>query len=481
LTDRAASQARLVAVTLVAAAVALGATALATSPLAAFIASPLTLALAAQALRARSTDRARLPSRLVGLGLPTVGFGLGLWAAGPAGGGLLTTALGLALTLLGVRLSLDRTSAADPGSPSARPPALEIAVAADLAVQAAWELGGRLRQGRDWDRVAAEVRELAERNERRGWIDRPERAHPLPPPLEKPRLLPRHLPGVGRFAELRFESEFDPSELEVRTAYLNLARNREGLAYLWRHRDGPRPTLLCVHGFGMGRVALDVWRWDVAWLHRRLGVDVALAILPLHGPRSELGPSGLRFFDVHPAWTAAALGHSIWDLRRLAGWLRAQGVPALGVHGLSLGGHLAALYGSLDPDLAAVVPMIPAVALAELWWEQLPGRERRMAEAAGLTLGVLEQAWAPHAPLRHRPRAPFAGRLIVAASADRLIPREQPRALWEHWGRPALHWFPGTHQVWIGRRDVRMRLDAHLRATLLASHPPAPPLSRFRV
>ena len=73
---------------------------------------------------------------------------------------------------------------------------------------------------------------------------------------------------------------------------------------------------------------------------------------------------------------------------------------------------------------------------------------------------------------------PREGRLIVAAAADRIVPPEQPQALWEHWGRPAVHWFPGTHLAWVGRGAIRSRIESHLRDRLLASRE-KPPLSRF--
>ena len=108
--------------------------------------------------------------------------------------------------------------------------------------------------------------------------------------------------------------------------------------------------------------------------------------------------------------------------------------------------------------------------------------EKRLAgEALGLTEEVLEQAWAPHAPLLHTPRVAKAGRLIVAGLADRICPPDQALALYEHWERPAIHWFPGTHLVPIGRRATRARMERHLRETLLAEPVPEPlPLTRFR-
>ena len=69
----------------------------------------------------------------------------------------------------------------------------------------------------------------------------------------------------------------------------------------------------------------------------------------------------------------------------------------------------------------------------------------------------------------------------MAGLADRICTPDQARALYEHWERPAIHWFPGTHMAPIGRRATRERIEQHLRDTLLAEPPPSPlSLTRFR-
>jgi hypothetical protein len=41
--------------------------------------------------------------------------------------------------------------------------------------------------------------------------------------------------------------------------------------------------------------------------------------------------------------------------------------------------------------------------------------------------------------------------MIVAGLGDRMAPPEQSELLWEHWGRPEIHWFPGSHLLHFGR------------------------------
>jgi hypothetical protein len=125
--------------------------------------------------------------------------------------------------------------------------------------------------------------------------------------------------------------------------------------------------------------------------------------------------------------------------------------------------------------------MVPAVSFTAMMRRDLSEEKRLAQEALGLTDEVLEQVWAPHAPLLHTPKVAKQGRLIVAGLADRICPPDQAQALYEHWERPAIHWFPGTHLVPIGRRAMRARIAQHLRDTLLAEPTPSPlPLTRFR-
>jgi hypothetical protein len=439
---------------------------------------------AALALGAAGASRAPSPRtarRVVGAGLAALLFGLGHVLLGGAVG-LVTVGLALACLYAGAQLSLEREGVASELPPrSPRGPALALAVAADEALLLTWDWNGRIGLSGSPAWLAARLRAAAERNRERGWLEHPEGAHPLPPALEKPSLARVALRGLGSPEHLRYESEYEPADPEARDAYLAARANRTAHAWLWRHADGPRPTLICIHGYTGGRVGLDARLFEVGRLQRELGLDVALYVLPLHGPRALGRRSGQGVLGGDPLWTNAAFGQAVWDLRRLAGWLRSEGAPGIGVHGGSLGGYTTALYAALDGRLACAVPLVPVVALARLVWSELAPERRRALEAAGVTETLLDEAWASHAPLRHPPRVAPEGRLIVAGAADRICTPDHARALHEHWGRPALHWFQGSHLVPLGRGGVRLRLAAFLRQRLDPASAPAPlPLSRFR-
>jgi hypothetical protein len=406
------------------------------------------------------------PRHWVGVGLASAGAAALMLAAG--GGWLALVALALALVVLarGVRASL----ALEPQPCGVTPPGSPAALAAALLIDEATAVSGavarRIRPRLDFARVAADVRAAADRNREHGWLEHPELAYPPPPPLEKAWVASVRLRGSGEAEQLRFASGFEPLDPEVRDAFAALHGNRTATATLWRRRGAPQPTLVVLHGHRQGFALLDAIAWQVRWLHGELGLDVAHLALPLHGPRSTGWRSGAGFLDGHPGLTCAALAQSVWDLRRLCGWLRAQGAPALGIAGYGLGGYVAALFASLDGGLANALLFAPVVDLAELSWRRLPSSLRAEARAAGLTEHWLAAAFARHAPLRLRPHVPHAARLLVAGAVDRVTPPSHMLALWEHWGRPACHWQPGGHVVWRDRATLHARVAGHLRATL---------------
>lgn len=465
---------------LAAAAGLLGASALAGS-WALWIAAPLAVGLLAAALATLRGAGPGLPGWILVAAGSAWLFGVLLLASGATGAALLAGVAGAFGLYTGGQASLAAYVPA-PGHRLPAPRSLRStgAAAIDESMRWIWGLTTRLSPQRDLTGQVEALRAVATRNRAEGILRNPAAAHLAPPALEKVSLRRVRVPGAGRAEQLRFESEFVPRDPEQREAYLDFQPDRNARAYLWRHSDGPRPTLVCVHGYGMGRIALDARAWDVGHLHGGLGLDLALLILPLHGPRASGRRSGAGFLDGHPLWTTAALGQAIWELRRLAGWLRRQGAPAVGAYGMSLGGYTTAVWASLDPQLACAVPMIPAVSLPPLVLSTWSHTSRSRARAAGLTPELLSEAWASHDPLRHRPRVAPEARLLLAGLVDRICPPLQAHALWEHWDRPPIHWFPGSHLAPFGRRGMQDRLDAHLRETLLGERGVSLPLTRFR-
>jgi hypothetical protein len=214
----------------------------------------------------------------------------------------------------------------------------------------------------------------------------------------------------------------------------------------------------------MGQVRFGMWIFDALRCHRQLGLNVALPVLPLHGPRRVGRFSGEGFLGGDVLDTVHAEAQTIWDLRRLLGWIRAQGAPPIGVHGVSLGGYNAALLAGLDADLACVIAGIPPVDLARLVWHHAAPPIVRSIERSGIVHDEVAELHRVVSPLAFTPRVSRRGLAVYAGIGDRLIPGDHPRDLWEHWGRPRIIWTQSGHDP--RTREARRFVDETLRSSL---------------
>lgn len=98
----------------------------------------------------------------------------------------------------------------------------------------------------------------------------------------------------GRVDLLRWPSRYTPLHPDLRDDYSLDGANGTCWAQHWRHRDGPRPTLLVCHGFGASPYLFNSAFFALPWLYSH-GYDVVLLTLPHHGRRSGLG-----YWQPHP-------------------------------------------------------------------------------------------------------------------------------------------------------------------------------------
>jgi pimeloyl-ACP methyl ester carboxylesterase len=293
--------------------------------------------------------------------------------------------------------------------------------------------------------------------------DRRGEVYPAPPmPAVRERARGPRL-GAAHVVDLAYESAHAPTYPGYDAEYFRYEENRTARAR-WFRGGGPRPVILCLHGWGGGAFWLEERAFPVAYL-LRIGLDVVLFQLPMHGDRTprQAARSGALFPGPHVVRTNEAFVQAIGDLRALATWLRARGAPAVGACGMSLGGYTTALWAGLDPELAFAIPIIPAVSMADLFWRHGRGDPtRQSAERVGVDRDALADAFGVHEPLRRAPKLPRDRLLIVAGRGDRITPPDHAEALWAHWGEPAIHWFAGGHLAQIGRGDGFRAIRRHL-------------------
>lgn len=274
------------------------------------------------------------------------------------------------------------------------------------------------------------------------------------------KLVPVHGLVDGQILDIEFASNYRVRNPAYEAEHRSRPENLTVFARAWKHHTPGSATLLAIHGWTMGDQRLNSLAF-LPGLFYDLGLDVVLIELPYHGRRRPSGAGqSFLFPDTNVVRVNEAIGQAISDLRQLRRRLEAIGFRNIGCVGMSLGGYVGSLWSSLDP-LAFCIPVVPLVAMDEMFWSVLatqPAFER--VKAAGLTLATLSQVFRVHSPLSFAPGLPPEKALIMAGIGDRIVPSKQPKQLWHHWGKPKLHRFTGGHVTHFGRsRAIRSVIE----------------------
>lgn len=358
--------------------------------------------------------------------------------------------------------------ALEPPCPDVPAPEPSLALSAKVALDdfvLGYELAirGRTAERDSIDRVVEEVDRCRALFEREGWLERPEAYHETPPPLLDPDLRRRRIGGHD-VEILRFESGYAPREGEPgRERWLGYPGCREAFAYVLRRGGADRPWLVCTNGYRMGRLGIDVRVF--ARYFDRLGLDVLIPVLPLHGPRRRGFNSGTGFLGIDVVDTIHAEAQAVWDIRRLLAWIRAQRPSGVGALGLSLGGYTTALYTSLVDEIACVIAGIPLADVTRTLLRHAVSEQLQLALQRGYSLEHAREILRVVSPLALPNRVPREARLIFGAVADRLVTPDQVHDLWNHWERPEIVWYQGGHVTFRMERSVFAAVDRKLRTS----------------
>ena len=371
---------------------------------------------------------------------------------------------------------LEGVAAARRASPYAEVPAVEpsLRVIAEAALDRSFSLGMNLLTGVPHPttvrRAQAEAEAMARFAGERGFHADPAAYHRTPDaPGEVSRRRARAWGGTRllSYEQLFFASGYTPHSKEPGgRRWQKHPRNHTVAAQLLEHEGEPRPWVVCVHGFGMGTPIPNFAAFRVDRLHRGHGWNVVLPSLPLHGPRGSTRISGGEVLAPDYLRLVHLFAQGVWDVRRLIAWIRARGGTRIALYGLSLGAYVSALVASLEDDLAGVIAGIPAVDFPNVARDNEPWVMRRYGSDAVVDWEEVRAATHAVSPLALQPRVPRERRFIFAGTADRVARPDQARALWRHWDRCAIHWFPGGHVAAHFNPTVAPFVDASLEACL---------------
>ncbi|WP_419865102.1 alpha/beta hydrolase family protein [Candidatus Poriferisodalis sp.] len=332
----------------------------------------------------------------------------------------------------------------------------------------------RIPDGPFRQRLRSELAEARSLYAECGWLEDPAAYHRTPPPLDGGVQISATSAGDADFWHVRFASEFEPWPGEPgRDRWMSYRPVRTTHAWMLQHPDRPRPWVVAVNGYRTGEPETDMWMLYAHRLHRRWGLNVIAVVLPLHGPRA-IGVSGSRVIHAGAMNTVFTVAQGAWDIRRVIGWVRhQQEAPAVAVSGISLGGYMAAMTAALEDDLAAVIAGVPESDLARGTRRQVEPLLPPFYEQWGLSWEPYEQILSVVSPLSLPCKVPQERRYIFAGLLDRWVRPGNVKALWEHWERPDMLWYQGSHLSYPFEREVARYVDRAAVETF-GQQPPAP-------
>jgi hypothetical protein len=311
------------------------------------------------------------------------------------------------------------------------------------------------------ERVIDEIDRTHALFEQDGLLEKPGGYHVTPPELVDPEIREARIAG-HRVELLRFESGYAVAEGEPgRERWRGYDPCRDGHAYVLRHGGPPRPWLICTNGYRMGFARIDIGLFDRFF--SKMGVNVLIPVLPLHGPRRLGWQSGSGFLGIDVLDTLHAEAQSVWDMRRLLSWIRTQSASPVGAFGLSLGGYTTALFASVTTELACAIPGIPVTDMTRVLERHASAHQLRYARYKGFDFDRAREILRVVSPLVLKPNVSHEGRMIFGANADRLVPPDQVRDLWRHWEEPKMVWYEGGHVSFGLERAVWAGVDQTLR------------------
>jgi pimeloyl-ACP methyl ester carboxylesterase len=230
---------------------------------------------------------------------------------------------------------------------------------------------------------------------------------------------------------------------------------------LLRHPE-PRPWVIVVHGAQMGRDS-DLLMLRARHLFEQLKLNVALPVLPMHGPRGTSPATTVPGIDVLA--NISTLLVAVTEIRALRTWIAAAyDNPPVGIAGVSLGGYVAALASGVERDFDAVVAAIPVVNPQELIARHLARSATReaLALAAELRSPPVVALERFVDPLQFHPVTPVEHLHVIGGLLDSVTTPDQAAALARHWG-VEVQWYEGGHVGHFWSTDARAYVDDALR------------------
>lgn len=277
-------------------------------------------------------------------------------------------------------------------------------------------------------------------------------AHADPAPLRVRSIKRRRIAGLSYE---RMTSDHEPL---LPPTLAEFGGPSQAAVHLLRHRDGPRPWLIWIHGAGQGGAG-DMVMSRIDRIHRELGYNVAMPVQPGHGTRRGHFPT---YPDMDPLGNVAGMIRSVSEIRAVVRWARRQATVVV-VAGVSMGSPVAALVSHLERDVDAVALFTPILGLNGMIARHLGRSGSSQSDYRTLLESeVVAQLTSVIDPLQADPAPPPSRRLIIAARHDRMAMLEPALLLQQKWGGQ-LYWYAGGHVSHVFSRRVQAIAEQFLR------------------
>ena len=208
-----------------------------------------------------------------------------------------------------------------------------------------------------------------------------------------------------------------------------------------------KPSVILLHGWN----AELQYRWQLPFwsqLLARAGVNALRFELPYHSSRRPKPPAIRNFLSGNLLHVMQATHQALADVRALAEWLRAQGSPAIGLWGVSLGGWLAGLAAARQPGIDLAVLLTPVVRMDRAL------RELSFCDSIRDHIKVDHEDFRLLNLVAHAPALASENMLVVAAQLDLFAPTDTIDEL-EHAWRPEMWRLPHGHiSIVMSRRPM---------------------------
>jgi pimeloyl-ACP methyl ester carboxylesterase len=301
-----------------------------------------------------------------------------------------------------------------------------------------------------------------------GYLKSPVTWHQEPQLPDDISFSPGSLRGLD-FQRMKFTSGFQPPiDFPGIDRWLSYQNNLSAHGLVLQHSGPPRPWMVCIHGGGMGRDAINLYGMQAAKFHRDHGLNVLLPVLPLHGARRMGRMSGAGIIGGYMTDTVFAMSQMVWDIRQMLAWIRSQGADRVGIYGISLGGYSTALLTQMEPELSCAIAGIPASRMAPMLGRLTEPRVVTGLAERGVGLAEIEDLFKVISPLAEPPQLSLDRRYMFAGVADRMVLPEHVAELWRHWDRPRIEWYQGSHVTWLWEKPAQNLLDEVVRNHLSA-------------